>query len=71
MTRKTQYFDGDDSAFEIELRPGSDNYKVSGTIYRVPIRRSGWWAVRYLGKQYQLLGGIRGPLFICPRQWAA
>jgi expansin (peptidoglycan-binding protein) len=34
------------------------------TIYRVPQRRSGWWAAQYRGKFFPILGGIRGPLWL-------
>lgn len=31
-------------------------------IYRKPIRRSGYWVVRYKGHYRQVMGGIRTPL---------
>lgn len=64
MTRKTQYFNGEDTAFAIQVLNRPEGYKLIETIYRVPIKRTGWWAVRYKGQQFQLHGGIRGPLFI-------
>ena len=33
-------------------------------IYRTPIRRSGYWVVRYKGHYRQVMGGIRTPLFL-------
>jgi len=34
------------------------------TVDRIPIRRAGYWVVRYKGNYHQVHGGIRGPLFM-------
>ena len=33
-------------------------------IYRCPIQRSGWWAARWRGETYPIMGGIRGELWL-------
>lgn len=64
MNRNTPYFDGDDAAIEIQVLNRTEGYQLVETIHRVPIKRSGWWAIRYKGQQFPMHGGIRNPLFI-------
>lgn len=48
----------------IELKDGNNNFKIVGTIIRIPNKHSGWESVTYNKQKFQLLGGIRNNHFI-------
>ena len=59
----------------IQVRTGKGTVTRNGEftdviekICRTTIRHSGWKAIRYKGKMYQLFGGIRTPSFISLRK---
>jgi len=48
----------------IEVKDGANGFKVLAVIDRIPQDHSGWQSIRWMGKRYQLFGGIRNPYFI-------
>jgi len=71
--QKSLFLHGFRDSVEFTVRAGDGHveYNPVGfsdevcTVSRVPVDHSGWAAVRYQNRWYQLFGGIRTPYFIC------